>query len=86
MSEVAEKANINYQSLTGRIRAGMSVEDVISKPRARLFTVNGETMTSTELAREYEKSVRTVNSRIEKGWSIEDALDVVKYRSIIDGF
>lgn len=42
--------------------------------RNHYITYNGETLTITDMAEKYNINIRTLKSRLDAGWSIEDAL------------
>lgn len=66
---------------TTETQKGFSHESALIPPSPRLFTINGESKTSTEWAKDYKLSVATVNRKIRKGVDIIDALDLVLYIS-----
>lgn len=48
-----------------------------NKRSNRTFLVNGEKRTLAQLCREYQKNRSTVEDRLNRGWTIEEALDLV---------
>jgi hypothetical protein len=85
ISEWAEHLNIDPTTLSQRLARGKSIEEVLSplrytpkrKERNRhLLTFRNETRRITEWARLLNRDRNTIASRLQLGWSVEDALSL----------
>ena len=82
LKELSKYFNIRYETVKGRIRLGYSVEDALLTPAREwkigwssiLHTVDGVTGTVEDLDRYFDISFYTVKGRLDRGWSLEDAL------------
>lgn len=71
IARIARENNINYCTLYDRVKAGLSIEEAISKPiRLKRFP----NINFNKLSKEYGISASTIRSRLYKGWALEDAL------------
>lgn len=80
--EIADALGLDYSSVYGRMKRGWSPWDIANQPKItdgtrttnRLLTVRGKTQSLTEWARQAGLSVQTIASRLESGWSANDAV------------
>lgn len=77
LREWSEQYGIKYDTLRGRIRKGMSIEEAITESidRNRYETYNGITKSISEWAEQYGLNRSTLDCRLNSGMSIEDALN-----------
>lgn len=54
-------------------------EQAVNRRNNRHYTLNGETKTVTEWAREYHTNYQTIDYRLNKGWTLEEALTTPSY-------
>ena len=74
LAQLADKYGIKYKVLHDRLnRYGMSLKDAIEKSD-KLIEFNNQQKTISSWAREIKVERRTLSRRLERGWSIEDAL------------
>lgn len=76
VAQLCRETGITEGMFYSRAEKGWDVETIVSTPAQRLYEINGELKTSTEWARIYGISVRTVNNRISKGQTIFQALRI----------
>ena len=78
MAEWARYLNLDYALLKSRLLNGMTFERAIhkSKPKVIKYTINGETNTARYFAIKYDIPYITVYSRLKRGLSIEEALNI----------
>ena len=83
--EAAEYYNLNEEMVYGRLRRGIPIDEAFELvPRKRKYgvqreiTVGGKTFESiAEAARYHNLKESKVRSRIDIGWSIEEAFELV---------
>ena len=85
--------NTDYALLRNRIESGWNIEDALKTPvlierkGKYIFIDNNEFISLAEACRYYNKDYIKVHSRLKIGWSLEEALEIVKkengsYKSI----
>lgn len=76
ISEWAEVAGINEQTIHSRIRQGLSAKSAILSPvkKEMVLTCNGETKTVNDWAKLIGIRKITLYARLKRGWSHRDAL------------
>ena len=90
VTEAAKYYNLNCSTVYNRLnRGGWSIEEAFelvdiedSKKKAKEITVEGKTFDSiAEAAKYYNLAPGTVNTRLNKGWSIEEAFGLVERKN-----
>jgi hypothetical protein len=76
----AEKIGISYTLFRERIKKhGWTIEKIIENPKpiphSFIINYNGELLSISECSRRFSISVNGIRGRLEKGWSIKDALE-----------
>jgi len=76
LSETAEKYNIKYGLLLGRLHLGWDIEKAITQPAHtnEELTYKGITKTVHEFAADYGMTYHQLKKRLMRGWDIERAL------------
>lgn len=79
VQEWAEKLNLPYKAVWGRLKSGWTIERMINEPglveHKNILTYKGEEVGITELSRRFNITVGSIKKRLKKGWSIEKALE-----------
>ena len=83
LRQIAKHFNVNYGTLCGRIYRGWSIERAVNTPvneqkerKIEIYTVNGFTGSSTQIAKHFNIKNGTLRDRINKqGMSMEDAVN-----------
>lgn len=85
VSEWAERLAIRPNILCARLDAGWTIEEAFFTPRIlgrklqrkqRQWTAYGVTQSLPEWAEQYSLRLRTLHSRLKRGWSLERALSI----------
>jgi hypothetical protein len=77
LSEYAKDYGVGFSTLKHRLKIGWTVEKTLTTPvkKSKIYIVFGETGTLIQLARKFNSviSAKSIEDRIRRGWSIEDA-------------
>ena len=75
--QIAKHFNINYQTLSYRLKQGMSIEEAINIPIEETYTANGFTGNLYQIAKHFDVNYATLYYRInKKKMSIEEAVNI----------
>jgi hypothetical protein len=74
LSDYVREFDIEFSTLRHRIKKGWTVEQALTTPVKRIFTVFGETESINYLSEKFGIRKSTIYERLREGWSIEDAL------------
>jgi len=69
-----DRIDVNGNYEPGNVRWATAVEQQNNKRNNRRITFNGCTMTLAQWSREVGIKMCTISDRLERGWSVEDAL------------
>ena len=83
LTQWAKKYNISVTTLSDRLKAGLSIEEAVTKPVIKcggklLYTINGETKLLSEWCRIYSINYYTAWKKAKKEYSIEKILRLDK--------
>lgn len=71
-----DRINNNGDYEPGNVRWATMKEQMRNTRRTRLITFRGETLCLLDMSKKYGLVRRTVDTRLKRGWSVEDALTV----------
>ena len=84
LSQIGEMCNIKPKTLYNRLRNGLTIEEAIEyvtpskkgvvSHATRTFLINGEQLTVREINKKYNIPISTINGRLRRGLSIEEAI------------
>lgn len=86
--DISKDYNVSQDLVRSRINDGWTLEEAIKIPvgviprggALPLYNYNGEMKTLREFAEEYNVKYELIRKRIQRGWSIEEAINVPKLR------
>jgi len=76
-----DRINVDGDYEPGNCRWATTLQQGRNQRKTRFATINGVTKPVTEWAQEFGINIRSVNSRLSYGWSIEKALTTPKLRN-----
>jgi len=95
LAQISKMCNIKHRTLYSRLRSGLTIEEAIKfdkkqkketpPPFARVFLIDGKEMTVSEISERCNISISTINCKLRRGLTIEQAIRPVARTFLVDG-